>query len=289
MRFDDVLKAQDGVISRRQAIACGVSPWMLRARVASGALAEVAPGVFRSAAHRRTAWGAVVVATLWAGRGAVVDGPAAAHLHGMPVPAQARRVVGITIPVSSRRKAPAGIRVRRRDLDPLDRGVCRGVAVTAPALSALETAVALPDGAAFLDRVLQRELVAFEDLLAAFRRAVGSHGSARARELIVEAADRADSRAERRLVTLLRRKGIDGFELGLAFERWFIDIAFVRARLAVEIDGWAFHSDPDRFRNDRHKQNALVAAKWTVLRFTWQDIRDRPDDTARRIQRALRA
>ena len=44
----------------------------------------------------------------------------------------------------------------------------------------------------------------------------------------------------------------------------------------VEVDGWAVHSRADRFRRDRQKQNALVSLGWTVIRFTWFDLVDRP-------------
>ena len=47
-------------------------------------------------------------------------------------------------------------------------------------------------------------------------------------------------------------------------------------RFDFEIDGRAFHSDADRFQRDRTRQNRLVGAGWTVLRFTWNDLRDRP-------------
>ena len=34
---------------------------------------------------------------------------------------------------------------------------------------------------------------------------------------------------------------------------------------------------PDQFRRDRVRQNRLVAAGWTVVRFTWRDLTERPD------------
>ena len=53
-------------------------------------------------------------------------------------------------------------------------------------------------------------------------------------------------------------------------------MAFPELRIAIEVDGWAHHSDVDRFRHDRQRQNTLVALGWTVLRFTWTDLTDRP-------------
>ena len=65
------------------------------------------------------------------------------------------------------------------------------------------------------------------------------------------------------------------------------DIAFPAARLIVEVDGLAHHSTPDRFQRDRTRQNALVAAGWTVLRFTWQDLVERPEAVVGTIRRQL--
>lgn len=55
-----------------------------------------------------------------------------------------------------------------------------------------------------------------------------------------------------------------------------LDIALPDRRIAIEIDGWAYHSDVDRFQRDRSRQNALVALGWTILRFTWADLTQRP-------------
>ena len=66
-----------------------------------------------------------------------------------------------------------------------------------------------------------------------------------------------------------------------------VDIAFVRERLAIEIDGWAWHSAPDRFARDRRKQNEMTQAGWTVLRFTWLDLTTRQAEVIRDVRRAL--
>jgi hypothetical protein len=69
---------------------------------------------------------------------------------------------------------------------------------------------------------------------------------------------------------------------------YWIDDAFGARRLAVEVDGWAWHSDVDRFAQDRRRQNALVLAGWTVLRFTWHDLMSRPQAVVAEIRAALR-
>jgi len=105
--------------------------------------------------------------------------------------------------------------------------------------------------------------------------------------MLVATADRADSVAERLIVKLLRRAGITGWELGLPFGRWTIDLAFPDAKVAVEVDGWAWHVDVARFRADRRKGNALARAGWTVLRFTWHDVVSRPAYVVAEIRAAL--
>lgn len=52
-----------------------------------------------------------------------------------------------------------------------------------------------------------------------------------------------------------------------------VDLAFPTARVAVEYDGRAVHERADVFVNDRRRHNELVAAGWTVLRFTADDLR----------------
>ena len=182
----------------------------------------------------------------------------------------------------------SGVRVRRRDLAPVDLAGIRHLRATAPPLTELETAVALPDGSAVLDRALQRH-VRFPTVYRAFCRNMGRRGSSAAGRLLVAAADRADSAAERLLVRLLRAAGIGGWVLGHPFGTWRIDLAFPEQKVAVEVDGWAWHVDPERFRADRRKQNALVRAGWDPLRFTWHDLDGRPAEVVAEIRATLAA
>jgi very-short-patch-repair endonuclease len=151
----------------------------------------------------------------------------------------------------------------------------------------LEAAVALGErGVGLLDRALQRR-VRFDALHAANSRNLGRRGSARAGVLLAAAADRAASDAERKAIALLRGAGIAGWRVGYVVAGHELDIAFPARRVAIEIDGWAWHSDAQRFRHDRQRQNALVLAGWTVLRFTWYDLVQRPTQVVAQIRDAL--
>jgi very-short-patch-repair endonuclease len=196
--------------------------------------------------------------------------------------------IEVTVPRRLGLRGYTGVRVRRRDLPTADRVFAGGIWCAAAPLTALETAIALPDGSAFLDRALQKH-VRFEDLHEAYCRNMGARGSARVAALLMGAADRADSVAERLLISLLRDSGLTGWERGRPFERWSIDVAFPAAMLAIEVDGWAWHVDVDRFGADRRKGNALVRAGWQLLRFTWHDLTNRPGYVIAEIRAALLA
>jgi very-short-patch-repair endonuclease len=244
----------------------------------------VAPQVFLAGGHRLTDRARIRAAGLWAGDRGVISGPAAAWWHGMLATAPAE--VEVTVRRRGGLRSHPGVRVRRRDLAPADRTRRGGLRLTAVPLTALETAIAVPDGSAFLDRALQKH-VRFEHLYQAYCRNMGARGAARIAALLTAAADRADSAAERLMLSILRGAGLTGWEHGRPFERWAIDFAFPAAKLAIEVDGWAYHSDVDRFRADRHKGNALVRAGWKLLRFTWHDLTNRPQCVVAEIRAAL--
>lgn len=285
MEWAELLRDQAGVVSDAQAVAHGFAARTVRRRVADGDWSRPAPGVLLVGGHRLTDEARARASWLWAGPSSLLSGSTAAYWLGyLPrLPAIAR----LTVPPDTRRTPPPRVRIRRRAVCPRDRVTVRGVPATAGPLTVLETAAEIDDGAAFLDRALQRH-VTFVDVHRAYCRSVSAHGMARAGELLVAAADRADSGLVRRLVTALRRGGLSGgLVLAEPFGPWTIDVAYPHLRLAIEVDGWAWHSDTDRFRNDRRKGNALVTAGWTLLRFTWHDITERPAFCVAQVRQAL--
>jgi very-short-patch-repair endonuclease len=66
-----------------------------------------------------------------------------------------------------------------------------------------------------------------------------------------------------------------------------LDLAFPACQVAVEVDGWAWHQDRRAFQYDRQRQNSIVLAGWTLLRFTWHDLTQRPDSVVAEIRAAL--
>jgi very-short-patch-repair endonuclease len=65
------------------------------------------------------------------------------------------------------------------------------------------------------------------------------------------------------------------------------DFAWPEHRLIVEIDGREWHTDREAFQRDRRRQNALIDARWRVLRFTVDDVRLYPEYVIEEICKAL--
>jgi very-short-patch-repair endonuclease len=280
-----LLARQAGVLTLAQAGSCGLSAATVHRRVRDGEWTRLYPRVFLVGGHRLSDEARVRAAWLWAGgEPAAITGPAAAFWHGMLERAPA--MVEVTVPRRTHLRPQPGIQLRRRELGHPDLIGTRRLWLADRPLAALQAAVALPDGSTFLDRALQRH-VRFPALYRAYCRNLGRSGSSAAGRLITAAADRADSAAERLLVALLRAAGITGWVLGHPFGPYRIDVAFPAARLAIEVDGWAWHVDAARFRSDRRKGNAITRAGWDLLRFTWHDLDGRPADTVAEITDTL--
>jgi very-short-patch-repair endonuclease len=282
VRVEWILRQQAGVISRSQATDAGMTARQIHRLLAARRWVPVHPAVFLASDRELTDEGRVRAAALWAGEPVTLSGIVAAWWHGLwPDPPS---TVELTVPVRRCLRARTGTRVRRRDLCDVDRVGLRGLWVTGVPLTVLEAAVALGErGSEMLDRSLQSR-VRFATLHRAQCRNVGRRGALAAGRLLAATADRAASAAERKLIALLRGAGIGGWELHHRVGGYELDLAFADHWLAVEVDGWAWHSDVGAFRNDRQRQNSLVLAGWTILRFTWHDLTQRPGEVVAEIR-----
>src|SRR5215470_11420462 len=83
MDVEGVLRRQAGVISRRQAMAAGLTGARIDRRVATGRWEVLHKGVYLAAEHEYTVEARVRLAALQAGDRATVTGVAAAWWHGL--------------------------------------------------------------------------------------------------------------------------------------------------------------------------------------------------------------
>ena len=181
-----------------------------------------------------------------------------------------------------------GCRVRRRDLKPSDIVERHGLRVTELGLTVVEAAVRQRGGAKIMDSALQLR-VDLRALWGAHLRNKGRYGSSAARRLLQAAADGARSEAERLLIRLLRAAKITGWRANYPVAGYKADVGFPKQKVAIEVDGFAFHSDSEDFHTDRKRQNAIALAGWQVLRFTWLDLTEYPDRVIAEIKRAISA
>ncbi|MEU1590247.1 type IV toxin-antitoxin system AbiEi family antitoxin domain-containing protein [Micromonospora sp. NPDC005710] len=128
-----------------------------------------------------------------------------------------------------------------------------------------------------LDSALNRKLLAPECLATIPALIRGRRGAVAARGYLAEADGRAQSPLETRTrlrcvdggvppdALQLEVRDDDGYLLGIG------DLGWRGPRLIAEADGRDPHGTPEAVFADRRRQNRLVNAGWTILRFTWQD------------------
>ncbi len=220
------------------------------------------------------------------GSDAAASGLAAAWWHGLT--RFAPDLVEVTAPRSNHGRRRDGTKLRRRDLAPADIVELNRLRVTALPLTVVEAAVRRGGGAKLMDGALQRH-VDLRQLWRAHLRNKGRYGSPAARRLLQAASDGARSEAERLLVKLLRDAGIKGWKTNYPVGRYKVDVGFPVEKVAIEVDGWAFHSDGEAFQIDRERQNAIALLGWQVMRFTWLDLTEYPQRVLAIIRSAISA
>jgi very-short-patch-repair endonuclease len=200
----------------------------------------------------------------------------------------------VTIPAERHVKF-SGVRTIREALPEADVIDIDGMRVTTLERSVIDTLRILPDyaGQPILDRALLRGWLTVDGLQTRCDQFDGRRGVARLRAHLKRVSTGARSEAERLLHRRLDDARITGWtpDLKIFDENGVLvavlDVAFEKEKVAVEVDGLAFHTDPDRFQRDRTRQNWLVNQGWTVLRFTWDDLSQRRRQVIETILAAL--
>lgn len=272
------------MITLAQAKQAGLTQDMIDGRVKAGRWIRCARGVYFVDDRPFTDSARARVGVWSYGPHAVASGLGAAWWHGITkYPPQ---IIEATVPRACRLRTHPETKLRRRDLDPRDIVDRRGLRVTSVPLTVVEAAARRGGGARLMDAALQRH-TELRDLWRAHLHNKGRHGSPAARRLLIAAADGARSEAERLLVKLLREAHITGWKANYRLGRYVIDVAFRAHKLAIETDGWAFHSDQEDFQHDRVRQNEIALMGWQVLRFTWLDLTEYPQRVITEIRCAM--
>lgn len=284
-----VAAARDGVVTLAQARAagftvhevqrlCRAGRWRALARGGYLVDADAYDGIPRRARIR------AAVASFGPGAAAVLGTAAELHrIDGLPrselihlsVPGPASRPV---------RDSHPEVRVHQLVIGPGQFERVAGIMATDPMRTVTDLVLREERyrAVSLLDSALNRRLLSRVDLERMPSLFRGRRGAVAARGYLAEANALAQSPLETRTrlrcvdggippdVLQIEVRDDDGYLLGIG------DLGWRAVRVVAEADGRQAHGGPAALFADRHRQNRLVNAGWTVLRFTWSDTL-RPD------------
>ncbi len=295
--FDAIASRQHGVAGMRQLLDAGLTRAEVNRAVGYGALVPVADGVYRGLGVGTTFEVELSAALITNGRFAVASHRSAAYLWGFDW--GEAPVVEITVIRTASSRTTAVVVHRPRQIDPNVIWEARGF----PATSPLKTLVDLAEVVEvdLLPRVVESALLTRRMSVELIRRTCERldnpkwKGPKRLLNVIdarVLGSQLPDSRPEVLFAELCERYAVPQpvFQLRIRMPDGStrrIDFAYPDPKLAIEVDGWASHLDWSRFQDDRVRQNELALLGWQFLRFTWDQIVNRPDWVAATVLAAL--
>jgi very-short-patch-repair endonuclease len=202
--------------------------------------------------------------------GGVLSCGSAAAVHGLPLLDEPRDV-HVTVPRERHGRIPPGVVVHRRRVVVGQSG--DEMLVTDAVRTAADCARCLPFVAAVcvVDAVLARG-VGSADLLDLL---VG-RGARGARAVVAAADGSAESSGESVARLSLRAAGVTVCPQAVIPGVGRVDL-LIEGWLVVEVDGFSYHADPQRFAHDRRRDAELNRRGYRVLRFTWRDAVRRPE------------
>ena len=144
------MSAQDGVISRQQALECGATLGYIRVRLDTGEWESLSSGVYANTSAPRT-WERRLRAALLSHPAAYIAGLSAAFLHGFPGVGRARPEV--LVPYGGNNRSDISRVIRARHFDKVGTEEVAGFPCTNVAETILTLSIAAPT---FPDRTLPR-------------------------------------------------------------------------------------------------------------------------------------
>ena len=297
-----------GVVLRAEAVAAGYSADEIRRLCRSGAWVRLAAGAYVVGPNggtltddeRHRALAAAVLPRL---PGApVLSHLSAAAVHGLPWWGAPRRLVDVTRASPSRAHLGPLVHSRTARLTARDIVVSSGLAVTSATRTVFDVGrtCSFEEALVVTDAALQRGLVTRRELSEASMRWQSLPGSRSASRVIAFADGRSESVGESRSRVMFARAALPPPDLQYAVrdvrgrEVARVDFAFPDRKVVGEFDGAVKYgrfvpsgSTPgDVVFREKVREDAIRAAGWSVVRWTWADL-DRPRDALNRMQRAL--
>jgi very-short-patch-repair endonuclease len=288
---------QYGILSREQALSCGISSPAIGRRVAAGHWIIVCRGIYRLSAFPVSAQQALLAACRWASPHGVVSHRAAAGLWKLEP--FALEVLEITVPRPAR-PVVEGVRVHRSaDVEAGDRtqiGVFPITTVTRTLID-LGGVTSNENLEVAFDSALRRRMTTVDRVERRLERMErrGRRGPAAIAGLLSQRSRgvaTAESPLETRFSRLLRGSRlpmpVGQYEIsdrGLLLGR--VDFAYPDRKLAIEVDGYEYHHGRKQWQRDLGRRSSLAALGWRVMHFTHEDLTERPNLVVAGIREAL--
>jgi very-short-patch-repair endonuclease len=292
--LDRLLRVQDGVITRRQALR-HLSPMALRHRVESGCWRRAYRGVFvahtGSVTHNQRRWIAVLAAGADHWHGVCLGGLSALLVWGLSLD---ESDIHVLVPVGRRANAVAGAVIHRTRLlpDPVRNGRYPPVSLAGRSLvDAVRWARSDNEARLMIAASFQQRLVTLTEV----DREVAMIPNANRRALLLstarDCAGGSHSLGELELLAICRRYRLPTpsrqvLRVDRQGRRRFLDAAFDPWRVAVEVDG-AHHMLVAHMWDDAVRSNALELDGYVVLRYPAFALRNKADRIAAEIRQAL--
>jgi very-short-patch-repair endonuclease len=291
-RIAAIAGAQQGRVSRAQLLAAAITPSAVDRRHRNGQLIRVHPGVYAVAHTAPIPLADETTALLACGDGALLSHHSAITRWRMR-PGIARPI-HVTIRAGRQGPAPDGVLVHRSTtLAAADARIHEGLPVTSPARTLLDVASTLTDRD--IERLLDEAMFALRLVtraqIADVLRRAGRHPGAATLARVYRGhtrSTRTESEPEEQLLELIRAAGIPEPELQAYVLGHRIDYLWRAQGVAVEVDGYDFHSSPAAFERDRRRDGQLLTrAGIVVIRLTRRRIAEEPFAVVAELVRAV--
>jgi very-short-patch-repair endonuclease len=295
-RIFAIAGAQRGLVSRRQLASAGIAASTITRLAASGWLRRRHSGVFAVGPALHIPLADETAALLAVRAGAALSHHTAAILWRLRATASGDGLIHVTVPGASV-EDPDGVRAHRSTvLRPWDIRIHHGLPVIAPprVLLDLVPTIGVRETERALDRMLIERLGSLGQIRELLARAGRHHGRSALQDILdgYTTTTFTRSEAEERFLALIRRAGLPHPLVNTRHLGYEIDFFWPDSQVAVEIDGFAFHSTRDRFEDDRERDRRLRAAGITVIRITWRQLEREPEavlvDVAQALARTAR-
>jgi Transcriptional regulator, AbiEi antitoxin/Protein of unknown function (DUF559) len=290
-----------GIATWRDLLAAGMSRTQIATCVRKGALIRVTRGVYArpqiTSQYIDRPGGDQLMRSKAAlavlGPGAVVSHESAAQLYNIDLLEVPGREVSLTCQPRRGWRGRPGVRLHATTLPPSHVSADLGFPITTPARTVIDLSRTLQFRAGLVaaDSALHLRLATKAEMLAVIEALPRRPGISRARAVVSFADGRAESPLESLARAVFRNVGLPAPDLQV----WVggprpvarVDFLWRKYRTVAEVDGAFKYDNPERAREQLHRDQLLRAEGYEVVHFSWHDINFTPNAVATQLREAF--